>query len=91
MSFLMPLLCVGPSVQRCHRHVKIVDMFDQSIRTRLFLLILVRCVLALLIPRRDTVTGFRTKSQGNGPQHLIHVQLIDQRPCITTRAVVLGF
>ena len=46
----MPLLCVGPSVQKCHRHVKIVDMSDertdQSMRTTLFLLILVRCVLA---------------------------------------------
>ena len=33
----MPLLCVGPSVQKCHRHVKIVDMSDertdQSMRT----------------------------------------------------------
>ena len=45
-SFLMPLLCVGPSAQRRHRHVKIVDMSDQSKRTTL--LILVRCVLALL-------------------------------------------
>ena len=43
----MPLLCIGPSV-RCHRHVEIVDMSDQSISTTLFLLILVRCVLALL-------------------------------------------
>ena len=50
-EFLMPLLCVGPSVQNCHRHVKILDISDertnQSIRTTLFLLILVRCVLAL--------------------------------------------
>ena len=44
----MTLLCVGPSVQTCHRHVKIVDMSDKSIRTTLFLLIQVRCVLALL-------------------------------------------
>ena len=47
-SFLMPLLLVGPSVQRCPRRVKIADRSDQSIRTTLFLLILVRCVLALL-------------------------------------------
>ena len=60
----MTLLCVGPSVQRCHRHVKIKDMSDQSIRTTLLLLILVRCVLALLIPRRGTVTGFHTKKAG---------------------------
>ena len=50
-GFLMPLLCVGPSVQKCHRHVKIVDMSDerpkQSMCTTLFLLILVRWVLAL--------------------------------------------
>ena len=50
-GFLMPLLYVGPSVQKCHRHVKIVDMSDkrtdQSMRTTLFLLILVRCVLEL--------------------------------------------
>ena len=32
----MPLLCVEPFVQRCHRHVKIVDMPDQQIRTTLF-------------------------------------------------------
>ena len=47
----MPLLCVGPSVRKCHRYVKIVDMSDertaQSMRTTLFLRILVRCVLAL--------------------------------------------
>ena len=46
----MPLLCVGPSVQKCHRHVKIVDMSDKRtdhlMHTTLFLLILVRCVLA---------------------------------------------
>ena len=50
-GFLMPLLCVGPSVQNCHRHVKIFDMPDERNdnlkRTTLFLLILVRCVLAL--------------------------------------------
>ena len=50
-GFLMPLLCIGPSVQKCHRHVKIVDMSDertdQSMRTTLFLLMLVRCVLSL--------------------------------------------
>ena len=50
-EFLMPSLCVGPSVQKCHRHVKTLDISDertdQSIRTTLFLLILVRCVLAL--------------------------------------------
>ena len=50
-DFLMPLLCVGPSVQNCHRHVKIVDMSDertdQSMCTTLFLQILVRCFLAL--------------------------------------------
>ena len=29
-GFLMPLLCVGPSVQKSHRHVKIVDMSDEQ-------------------------------------------------------------
>ena len=47
----MPLLCVGPSVQNCQRHVKILgtsdERIDQSMRTTLFLLILGRCVLAL--------------------------------------------
>ena len=69
----MPLLCAGPSVQRCHRHVEIVDMPDQSIRTTLFLLILWHCY-----PRPGAVTGFRTKRQGNRPQHLINVLLTDQ-------------
>ena len=36
----MPLLCVGPSVQKCHRPVEIVDMSDeqtdQSMLTTLF-------------------------------------------------------
>ena len=49
--FLMPLLCVGPSVRKCRRYVKIVDMSDertaQSMHKALFLLILVKCVLAL--------------------------------------------
>ena len=47
----MPLLCVGPSVQNFHRHVKVLDMSDErtdlSMRTTLFLVIIVRCVLAL--------------------------------------------
>ena len=38
--FLMPLLCVGPFVQKCHRSVKIVDMSDErtdhSMGTTLF-------------------------------------------------------
>ena len=49
VGFLKPLLCVGYFVQKCHRHVKILDMSDertdQSMRTTLFLLILVRLVL----------------------------------------------
>ena len=28
-GFLMPLLCVGPAVQKFHRNVKIVDMSDK--------------------------------------------------------------
>ena len=51
LGFLDANLCVGPSVLKCHRHVKIVDMSDertdQFMRTTLFLLILVRCVLVL--------------------------------------------
>ena len=73
----MPLLCVGPSV-RCHRHVKIVDMSDQSIRTRLFFsdssevcsgTVVLGVVLSLV---------FAQKRQGNRLQHLIHVQLTNQ-------------
>ena len=56
----MPLLCVGPSVQRCHRHVKIVDMYDQTIRATLFFAdssgVFWHCY-----PKPGTVTGFRTK------------------------------
>ena len=63
---------------------------DQLMRTTLFLLILVRCVLACYL-RPGTVTGFHTKKQDNRPQHLIHVQLTDQVSSITTRSVVLGF
>ena len=29
-GFLMPSLCVGPFVQICHRHDKIVDMSDEQ-------------------------------------------------------------
>ena len=50
-GFLVPLLCVGPSARNCHRPVKILDMSDertdQLMRKTLFLLSLVRCVLAL--------------------------------------------
>ena len=28
-SFMMPLLCVGPFLQKCHRQVQIVDMSDE--------------------------------------------------------------
>ena len=39
-GFLMPLLCVGSSVQKCHKHVKMVDMpdelTDQSLCSTLF-------------------------------------------------------
>ena len=50
-GFLMSLLCVEPSVQNCHKHAKTFDMSDertdQSMRTTLLLVSLVRCVLAL--------------------------------------------
>ena len=66
MGFLVPLLCVGPSVQKRHRHVKIKDMsderIDQSMRTTLCLLILVRCVLDCH-PRPGTVTFFAQKGR----------------------------
>ena len=80
-AFLMPLLCVGTSVQKCHRHVKIIDMSDertdQSLRTTLFLLILVRSVLALS-SYAWYCHWFWHKRHDNRPQHLIHVQLTDQ-------------
>ena len=41
---------------------------DQAMRTALF----------FCHPRPGTVTGFRTKSQDNRPQRLIHVHLTDQ-------------
>ena len=50
-GFFMPIFWVESSVQKCHGHVKIVDMSDertdQSMRTTLLLLILARCDLAL--------------------------------------------
>ena len=62
----MPLLCVGPSVRKFHRYVKIVDMSDErtalSMRTTLFLRILVRFLHCH--PSPGTVTGFRTKKAG---------------------------
>ena len=59
----MPLLCVGPSVQRCHRHVKIVDMYDQSICTTLFFgdssevcsgIVILGLVLSLVFAQKKT-------------------------------------
>ena len=51
----MPLLCVRPSVQRCHRHVKIVNIVfaDSS-----------QVCSGIVILGPGTVTGFRTKKAG---------------------------
>ena len=85
LGYLHALLCVGPSVQKCHIHVKSVDLSDdradQSMSTTLilFLLILVMCVLIWHChPRPGTVTGYRTKRQDNRHQHLLYVHLTDQ-------------
>ena len=76
----MSLLCVGPSVQRCHRHVKIVDMYDQSIRTTLFFFVVDSSEVCSGIVILGLVLSlvFAQKRQDNRPQHLIHVQLTDQ-------------
>ena len=74
----MPLLCVGPSVQRCHRHVKIVDMYDLSIRTTLFFADSSEVCSGIAILGLVLSLVFSQKRQGNRPQHLIHVQLTDQ-------------
>ena len=74
MNFLMPLLCVGPSVQRCHRHVKIVDMYDQSIRTTLFFadssevcsgIVILGLVLSLVFAQKSRATGLNISSMYN--------------------------
>ena len=74
----MPLLCVWPSVQRCHRHVKIVDMYDQSIRTTLCFADSSEVCFGIVILGLALSLVFAQKRQGNRPQHLIHVQLTDQ-------------
>ena len=62
----MSLLCVGPSVQNCHRHAKIVDMSDertdQSMRTT-FVFADSSEVFWHCHPRPGTVIGFRTKGR----------------------------
>ena len=78
----MPLLCVGPSVKKFHRRVKIVDMSckrtDQSMRTTLFFADSREVFSGIVILGIGTLTGFRTKGQDNRPQYLIHVHLNDQ-------------
>ena len=70
----MPLLCVGPSVQRCHRHVKIVDMYDQSIRTSLFFadssevcsgIVILGLVLSLIFAQKGRTTDLNISSMYN--------------------------
>ena len=70
----MPLLCVGPSVQRCHRHVKIVDMYDQSIRTTLFFadssevcsgIVILGLVLSLVFAQKGRATDLNISSMNN--------------------------
>ena len=83
---LMSLLCVGPSVQKCHKNVIIVDVSDewtdQSMHTTLFLLILVRCVLALVLSMVFAQKRTNTTS--------MYSWLI-KCPYITTRSVVLDY
>ena len=72
----MPLLCVGPFVQRCHRHVKIVGMPDQSIRTTLFFaysrssevcsgIVILGLVLSLVIAQKGRATDLNISSMYN--------------------------
>ena len=72
----MPLLCVGPFVQRYHRHVKIVDMPDLSIRTTLFFacsrssevcsgIVILSLVLSLAIAQKGRATDLNISSMYN--------------------------
>ena len=74
----MPLLCGGPTVQRCHRHDKIVDMYDQSISTTLVFADSSEVCSGIVILGPVLSLVFAQKRQGSRPQHLIHVQLTDQ-------------
>ena len=74
----MPLLCVGPSVQRCHRHVKIVDMYDQLYAQHCLFADSSEVCYSIVILGLVLSLAFAQKRQGNRPQHLIHVQLTDQ-------------
>ena len=67
----MPLLCVEPFVQRCHRHVKIVDMPDQPIRTTLCFafssevcsgIVILCLVLSLVIAQKGRATDLSISS-----------------------------
>ena len=80
----MPLLCVGPSVQRCHRHVKIVDTSDQSIRTTFFFAYSSEVCSGIVILGRVPSLVFVRNRQGNRPQHLIHVLLCQPRVEVTS-------
>ena len=73
--FLMPLLCVGPSVRKCHRHVKFTDMSDertaQSMRTTLFFadssgmcsgIVILVLELSLVFTQKGRTTGLNTSS-----------------------------
>ena len=73
----MPLLCVGPSIQRCHRHAKRWQVWPVNTHNIVFAdssevcsgTVILGVVLSLV---------FAQKRQGNRPPHLIHVQLTDQ-------------
>ena len=70
----MPLLCVGPSVQKCHRSVKIVDMSDertdQSMCTTLVAdssevcsdIVILGLVLSLVFAQKGRTTDLNTSS-----------------------------
>ena len=71
----MPLLCVGPSVKKYHRHVKIVDMSskrtDQSMRTTLVFadsrevcsgIVILGMVLSLVFAQKGRTTDLNTSS-----------------------------
>ena len=75
----MSLLCVGPSVRKCHRHVKIVDSSDErtdkSMCTTLFFaessevcsgIVILGLALSLVFAQKSRTTYLNISSMHNG-------------------------